>query len=479
MKKLRILSITLLAGILSCNAQKTQDRTVPLFTKIKISGGANIYYTTSDSASVKVNASDKEIANVTTMVENETLIINTKGVFEYPINVYIKNKQLTSIEASGASKFTGSNLLKTESLDLSVSGAAQVNLKTETSKLNCLQSGASYVNVGGKSESLNLVLSGASSFKAYSLITTNGVINTSGASSAKVYVTDNAKISASGASSVKVKGDPKELNADATPAASITKIDSPSSSKDRNDGDTTTLTFKTKRVLIFENPDYRPDTVRSTNNNDEFKHWAGFSMGVNGYFNPSGGLNVAKAYKYMDVNYSRSFNFQFNLVERHIKLAKHYAKLVTGFGFDYHSYSLANKTTLNADSSFTAGKIDSSNTYTYKKNKLRNTYIQVPLLLEFNTSNNPEKTFHIAFGVIGEYLISSRTKQVLELGKNDVKRVRKDSYNMSPFVAKAHVNFGYKGWTFFGEYNLTPLFEKGKGPELYPFTAGLRVIPFT
>jgi hypothetical protein len=153
-------------------------------------------------------------------------------------------------------------------------------------------------------------------------------------------------------------------------------------------------------------------------------------------------------------------------------------KLITGFGFDYHSYALANRTILGPDSSFTWGEIDSSKV-NYVKNKFRTTYLQVPLLLEFNTNNNPEKTFHIAFGVIGEYLIASRTKQVVELNKYEITRVRKDTYNLAPFAAKAHVNMGYRGWTLFAEYSLTPLFESGKGPELYPFTAGIRIVPFS
>jgi hypothetical protein len=181
----------------------------------------------------------------------------------------------------------------------------------------------------------------------------------------------------------------------------------------------------------------------------------------------------------MDLNYARSFNFQFNMIERQFNIVKNNFKIVTGFGFDYHSYDLSNKVTLNPDSSFTGGFIDSTNNFSYKKNRLRNTYLQVPLLLEFNTSNDPDKTFHLAFGVIGQFLISSRTKQVYENEKYEFKKERKDSYNMNPFSAKAHVNMGYRGFTVYGEYSLTSLFQSGKGPELYPFTVGIRIIPFS
>jgi hypothetical protein len=203
-------------------------------------------------------------------------------------------------------------------------------------------------------------------------------------------------------------------------------------------------------------------------------------MGVNGYVGSNGSTLMPKPTNYLDLDYSRSFNFQFNLFERHLNIVRNNFKLVTGFGFDYHSYAFSRKTNLNpnTDSLGNFGSVDTSNTFSYKKNKFRNTYIQVPLLLEFNTSNNPNKSFHMAFGVIGEYLILSRTKQKLEQNNFDFTKERKDSYNLSPFAAKAHVNIGYRGFTAFGEYSLTPMFQKGKGPELYPFTVGVRLVPF-
>jgi hypothetical protein len=180
----------------------------------------------------------------------------------------------------------------------------------------------------------------------------------------------------------------------------------------------------------------------------------------------------------MDLNYGRSFNFQLNLFERQFNIISNNLKLVTGFGFDFHSYDLSNRTNLDPDSSFTFGSIDATAGLKFRKNRLRCTYIQIPLLLEFNTRNNPLRTFHLAFGIVGQYLVSSRTKQVLEQQEYEITKVRKDSYNLSPFAAKAHVNFGYKRWTIYAEYSLTPLFQSGKGVELYPFSAGLRVLPF-
>ncbi|MBL7935230.1 MAG: outer membrane beta-barrel protein, partial [Bacteroidia bacterium] len=155
-----------------------------------------------------------------------------------------------------------------------------------------------------------------------------------------------------------------------------------------------------------------------------------------------------------------------------------YVNLVVGLGFEWNQYEFSNKTRLNPDSSYTHGVIDSTNTFSYQKNRLKSTFINVPVLLEFNTHKNPKKAFHIAFGVIGGYKLGSRTRQIVEQNGRTIKYVKKDDYNLNPFRVNAHASIGYHNLTIYADYALTPLFENGKGPELYPFTIGVKLISF-
>lgn len=477
MNKTSFLAILLFTSFLSCNAQRTQERSVTPFDKIKLSGSVNVIYTNSDTLNLTVKGKENDLDNVETKVENATLFISNTGKTHGPLFVYIKHNQLKSLESSGATSFKTTNVLKPDSMAFFLSGASDVRGKIETIKLKCIEDGASSLVLEGNTQLLEANLSSAANLKSYNLTAKEAVVITSGAASAKVRVTDKLRATATSASEIKIKGDPKDVTAETSTAASITRITELSGNDEKTDGDTTYFNLKNRKILVVENSD--GITIDSPEDPEEhFKHWRGFSMGINGYMSSPGVVSVPEKYNYMDLDYRRSLNFQFNIVERQINLVKNNFKIVTGFGFDYHLFELANKTSLNADSSFTWGVIDSTELYSYKRNKLRCTYVQVPLLLEFNTSNDPEETFHIAFGVIGQFLISSRTKQVLMEGKDEITNIRKDGYNMSPFAAKAHVNLGYKNWTFFGEYSLTPLFQSGKGPELYPFTAGVRVVPF-
>ncbi len=483
MKK-SIISLSLITSSFFLNAQDIQKRDISTFNKIQVSGATDVVYNNSDTLKLEVKTSAKQFDNLITKVENGTLFIYTKGNIYSPIVVNVSGNNLSAVEISGASSIKSNTPLKKDSLSIIISGSSDAKLVLENDYTKITQSGASDLVLSGTTNNLTAQVSGASTLKSYSLTSKQANVTATGASTAKIFVTDKLVANAGGASNIKVKGNVNDIVANASSSSLITKILDDGSNKknidDNNSKDSTFFNWKNKKFIVINlTDDDKNDSVKTrTLDNDDFKHWHGFSMGVNGYLNFENSLNMDKQFRYMDLNYSRSFNFQLNLIERQFNIYKNYVKINTGFGIDFHSYSFNNKTNLNADSSFTYGTIDSTNTFTYNKNKLRCTYLQVPLLLEFNTSNNPNKSFHIAVGVIGQYLITSRTKQTLEQNNNNFTKIRKDNYNLNPFGAKAHVNLGYKNVTVFGEYNLTSLFKANQGAQLYPFTFGVRLIPF-
>jgi len=480
MKNKQFLILAIFVPMLALKAQETQNRNLGIFNSIETSGSVNVIYTHSDTASLTVKAKKDELENIETKFDRGILMIKNRGSFFSPVYVYVKNNRLISLQSSGSSAFKTTNTIKEDSFAVSVSGTSNVSLMLRTGKVKSLQSGSSQLTLSGSTDKLLAELSGASSLKAYNLVSKNTDITATGASSSRIFVMDKLRASASGASSIKVRGEVTDINAEAGSAASIVRI---SDNGKKNDTDSTELNFGRRKVIITGRGEggeslCKQDSVKNYSKESAFKHWCGLFIGVNGYLGSDGGITLSNQNKYMDLNYGRSFNFQLNLFERQFNIISNNLKLVTGFGFDFHSYDLSNRTNLDPDSSFTFGSIDATAGLKFRKNRLRCTYIQIPLLLEFNTRNNPLRTFHLAFGIVGQYLVSSRTKQVLEQQEYEITKVRKDSYNLSPFAAKAHVNFGYKRWTIYAEYSLTPLFQSGKGVELYPFSAGLRVLPF-
>lgn len=472
-----IISSFFLFGSFVMGAQEMQNREVKNFKRIEVSGAATVIYTQSDTLALKVEADNAEISNVHTNIEGDVLSIKAKGNFTHPYKIYVSANSLKHLTISGASKFSSANVLQVDSLSIDASGASAINLKVSATIVDATISGASSVTFEGNTKTLHSNVSGASTLKAYKLNAGVADIKASGASTAKVFAGDKINANATGSSTIKFKGDPKDVSAEASSASSIAKVvGDESSKKSSSSNDSTTINFRKKQFVII-NKDKDSDTEITVQTDDDFHHWGGFAMGVNGWLS-NNSFDMPKGQEYMSLNYGKSLNFQLNPFEKDIHLYKNYINLVTGIGFEWNQYEFNNRTRLNPDSSYTFGTIDSSNVFGYKKNRFKSTFVNVPLLLEFNTSKKPNKAFHVAFGVIGGYKLGSRTRQILEKDGDEIRIIRKDDYNINPFRLNAHASLGYRNFTVFANYALTPLFERGKGPELYPFTIGVKLVSF-
>lgn len=101
----------------------------------------------------------------------------------------------------------------------------------------------------------------------------------------------------------------------------------------------------------------------------------------------------------------------------------------------------------------------------YNKSKLTNTYLTVPVVLEFHS-----KGLWVMAGVEGNLLVWSNTKMKTSAG--DKERVHTDlCQNLFSYNLMAKVGVDCIG--AFVRANMSPMFAKNKGPEIYPYSAGV------
>jgi hypothetical protein len=245
--------------------------------------------------------------------------------------------------------------------------------------------------------------------------------------------------------------------------------------------DTTRIQIGNAKVIIVEEDSTKGDWEDEEADLDsELTHWAGVDLGVNMLVNKTGSTDLGEENDWLDLQYERSLSWRFNIFEEKIKIVRNHVGLVTGLGLTYNSYGFRNEITVisNTDAfrDTTFGIADS--VIEFSKTKLRATYLNIPLLLEFNTSEDPKRTFHIAAGAIGGWKIGSITKQHYESEGSNVRVRSKQDFNLTPFTLDLTARVGYRNFTLFANYGLTPLFRDGKGPEVYPVTFGLQIVPW-
>jgi hypothetical protein len=301
----------------------------------------------------------------------------------------------------------------------------------------------------------------------------------SGAGDAKVFATQSLDADVSGAGSIIYKGNPADRNVSISGAGSVRE--SSTGNGDETASDTTKFKLGNKKYIIIGDGDdddknnkhkdkiSKKDSTR--NHNNDFEHWGGIEIGVNGMLDFKNSLDLPSNGAFLELDYGKSLKFGLNLYEKDFHIYKNYVNIVTGFGFDFNHYAFQNSITLNGDTTFLTARTDSM--IDYKKNKLNVTYIKIPLMLEFNTSKNSNKNLHIAVGAEFAYRIRSITKQRFEVDGTHYNVKHKDDYNLEPFRYSAVARIGYNNVTIFADYGLNRLFKKDKGPQVYPFTLGV------
>lgn len=199
-------------------------------------------------------------------------------------------------------------------------------------------------------------------------------------------------------------------------------------------------------------------------------HWAGLDFGFTILLDENQENNFSDN-PYWKNDAAKSQVWNLNILEHKFNFGTPYVGLTTGLGFSFTSVAFKNNYLIQATPDSVYAVMDTANNYS--KNKLKASYLTVPLMLEFNTSANEDKSFYLAAGVVGGVRLTSKTKRQGELDGKEFKEKVKAPFNLNPFKLDAAVRFGYSDWGVFANYSLLPLFDQGKTVDLYPLTFGL------
>lgn len=227
-------------------------------------------------------------------------------------------------------------------------------------------------------------------------------------------------------------------------------------------------------------------------------HWAGVELGMGGYLTSNFDMNYGPSYSYMNMNTARSLMVNLNPFELNVNLYKQHIGFTTGLGFQISNYYFTGNYVMIPDStSLVAYKsLDAlGNPAKMEVNKMVVSYLNLPLLFEYQTNKYRRvNSFHVSLGVIAGVRIGSYTKQEYESGAGNYqlvdeqgmkvadytvdKRTVRDRgpYHLSPFKVDAAFRIGWSHLNLFSTYSLTQLFQKDKGPEVYPFTVGITLL---
>lgn len=196
------------------------------FKNVSVSNAIDLVIEQSDSTEIIVEADDNIQKEITTKVENGTLIISCKfsSFNNVTKKVTVKMPVIDKLEASSASTISSKNVILGEKLDLDSSSASTININTESDSVICSASSGSTINVEGKALKLKTDASSGSSIEAQKLIANEIDADASSGSSITIHPKISLKAEASSGSSIDYEGSPKTIEKSENSGGSVSKV---------------------------------------------------------------------------------------------------------------------------------------------------------------------------------------------------------------------------------------------------------------
>jgi hypothetical protein len=470
------------------------------FSALEVGAAFKVYLEKADAPMVRIETDENLHEQIVLRVRGGKLSIDSRGISNpTKLDVHVFYTELTSVEAGGASSLISNTPIEAREFLLDVSGAAKATLDVDVDQLISSISGASKVTLEGTADTHITEVSGASSLNAVALMTGVTRARVSGAARARVTATEKIDSDVSGAGkleyfdgksivSVKRSGQfsihiDEDIDVDALDYVDVQSFDNSDSVRIRignleievYDGDETRVKVGPGKLEVDDSGKvkFQKEPKRPRFNG----HWAGFNLGIGGYLTPENKIDMEPGYEFLDLRYEKSINVQLNLFEQNFNLIGNKLGLVTGLGIEWNNYRFGNQVKLDPNSP-TVSLVEVEIPRSYSKSKLNVRYLNVPLIMEFQT--NPKSnfnSFHIGAGVVGGLRIGSHTKNVYDDGKRQKEKVR-DDFHLNPLKVDATVRIGWGKINLYGNYSLLTLFRENKGPELYPFSLGITLLSF-
>lgn len=197
------------------------------FTSLHISSAFHVLIKQGDVCSVDIVGNEEEKSHVEMTVKNGTLRLASKSNgdknYDLPEKIVITMKDMDKLMVSGACKVKFETEFKTNSLDVLLSGAVILDLKTNCTSMDMKVSGAVSASLSGTAKKMEIQTSGAAIVDTGDSSIEEIKVLASGATKTEVKASKELRLFASGASLIKYGGSGEVKEKAESGASSIKK----------------------------------------------------------------------------------------------------------------------------------------------------------------------------------------------------------------------------------------------------------------
>lgn len=201
-------------------------------------------------------------------------------------------------------------------------------------------------------------------------------------------------------------------------------------------------------------------------------HWAGFGMGFCNF--ADGNLHVNDA-NGVSLRSGKSLEYNLNFLEWSFPFSRYNWAVVTGAGMRWNRYRLDSNEYFKEVDGVTS-LVPAPDGIVYSASKLNTTSITIPLLLEWQKRQRNKTLYFFSAGVVGVFKTMSSSKVVYKDAHGDKHKEKMDGgMNLRPVSMDILLQAGFDWIGLYMKYSPVGIFERHKGPELYPVSIGLQL----
>lgn len=473
MKNIFPFIFAMIAGFASAQSDSIIRNNVSAFKNLEVSGSANVQIIPSDRFGYSANYGKAE--GVTVSNDGQTLSVNGSSG-----TIFVFTQGLQSISSRGSAKIVSNDTLIGNHLSISAIGSGKIQLILNYNKVHADLAGSPNIYLQGKTLNFTGDIAGSGEVQSYQMKSDTVNFSISGSGEAKVNAQKVLKGSIAGSGKIYYVGDPSENNVNITGSGSVSKSNGLALSD-------TTMLFRifNKDLLVLEEENKLTLDLAEKNENQNKTNWSnnytsiwnGVELGINGYVDNKQSLAI-NDFSDFTLRYNRSLSVNINALERHLKIVKNNLYLVTGVGVEFNNYFFEKNIRFRENAIPLDYTVE--DTISYSKNKLALKVLNVPLYLSIRTNGlgRSKKQIILSPGVVGGWVFDSHQKRVIDTGNGDNTSKTRNSFNTNPFRLNASLRVSVGNFVAFANYSLNSMFQKDRGPELYPFSMGVRLVGF-
>jgi hypothetical protein len=210
-----ITAIALTTATAGSGSQEKETRNLSGFTRVSFGVAGDLYITLGSEFKVVLEGDRDVIRDIETEVTNDKLVIR-KDNWHFnsgeKVTVYVTMPAIKGLGVSGSGKAEIKDAVKTEKLDLSVSGSGKLYVnELSVNEVNSSISGSGdiFVTGSGDASKADIAISGSGNYSGEALKIKSAEVSISGSGNCTCNVTESLKASVSGSGNVTYTGNPK------------------------------------------------------------------------------------------------------------------------------------------------------------------------------------------------------------------------------------------------------------------------------